>query len=104
MSRDADSTHDVEVMRDIAAMIVAYFQCREIAWVGIRAFATGRHGLISLVAVLAYLAIPFVLGPIGVPVFLVMSGYCIHRSHAVRYAHHPQYRLPRGVERFDFEG
>jgi peptidoglycan/LPS O-acetylase OafA/YrhL len=74
-------------------MIVAYFHCRVIAWVGIRAFAADHHEQFSLDAVLAYLTIPFVWGPIGVPIFFVISGYCIHRSHAMRLAHHPQYRL-----------
>jgi peptidoglycan/LPS O-acetylase OafA/YrhL len=59
----------------------------------LHAFAADHHARFSLDAVLAYLTIPFVWGPIGVPIFFVLSGYCIHRSHAIRFAHHPQYRL-----------
>jgi peptidoglycan/LPS O-acetylase OafA/YrhL len=90
---DADRTRTIEAMRGIAAMIVAYFHCRVIAWIGIRAFTAGHHGAFSLDAVLAYLTIPIVWGPIGVPIFFVISGYCIHRSQAVRLARNPQYRL-----------
>lgn len=63
------------------------------AWVGIRAFMEHHHASFSLDTLLAYLTIPFVWGPIGVPIFFVISGYCIHRSHAVRLAHNPQYRI-----------
>ncbi|MFD1559285.1 acyltransferase family protein [Paraburkholderia silviterrae] len=90
---NADRMRGIEAMRGIAAMIVAYFHCRAIAWIGIRAFTAGRHHLFSLDTVLAYLSIPFVWGPIGVPIFFVISGYCIHRSQAMRLAHNPQYRL-----------
>jgi len=95
-SGDADSTRNVEAMRGIAAMIVAYFHCRVIAWVGIREYIAGHHALFSLDTVLAYLTIPFVWGSIGVPIFFVISGYCIHRSHAARLARNPLYRLDAG--------
>jgi len=92
-SGHADNTQSIDAMRGVAAMAVAYFHCRVIAWIGIRAFAAGHHPLLSLDTVLAYLTIPFVWGPIGVPIFFVISGYCIHRSHAGRLARNPQYRL-----------
>src|SRR6516225_6215938 len=95
-SGDADSTRNVEAMRGIAAMIVAYFHCRVIAWVGIREYIAGHHALFSLDTVLAYLTIPFVWGSIGVPIFFVISGYCIHRSYAARLARNPLYQLDAG--------
>lgn len=95
-SGDADSTRNVEAMRGIAAMIVAYFHCRVIAWVGIREYIAGHHALFSLDTVLAYLTVPFVWGSIGVPIFFVISGYCIHRGHAARFARNPLYRLDAG--------
>ncbi|MEM5330020.1 acyltransferase [Paraburkholderia sp. JHI2823] len=95
-SGDGDSTRNVEAMRGIAAMIVAYFHCRVIAWVGIREYIAGHHALFSLDTALAYLTIPFVWGSIGVPIFFVISGYCIHRSHAARLARNPLYRLDAG--------
>jgi peptidoglycan/LPS O-acetylase OafA/YrhL len=95
-SGDGDSTRNVEAMRGIAAMIVAYFHCRVIAWVGIREYAAGHHSLFSLDTVLAYLTIPFVWGSIGVPIFFVISGYCIHRSHAARLARNPHYQFDAG--------
>ncbi|MEM5312081.1 acyltransferase [Paraburkholderia sp. JHI869] len=90
---DADRTRMIDAMRGIAAMAVAYFHCRLLTWIGIRAFIEGHHRAFSLDTVLAYLSIPFVWGPIGVPIFFVISGYCIHRSQAVLLAHNPQYRL-----------
>ncbi|QGZ53948.1 acyltransferase family protein [Paraburkholderia acidiphila] len=95
-SGDADSARNVEAMRGIAAMIVAYFHCRVIAWVGIREYIAGHHSLFSLDTVFAYLTIPFVWGSIGVPIFFVISGYCIHRGHAARLARNPLYRLDAG--------
>ena len=90
---DADKTRTIEAMRGIAAMAVALFHCRLIAWIGIRAYTSGPHLRLSLDTALAWLTIPFVWGPIGVPVFFVISGYCIHRSQAARLARHPHYRL-----------
>ncbi|TDG03103.1 acyltransferase [Paraburkholderia guartelaensis] len=90
---DADRARMIDAMRGVAAMAVAYFHCRLLTWIGIRAFIAGHHRAISLDTVLAYLSIPFVWGPIGVPIFFVISGYCIHHSQAVRLARNPQYRL-----------
>jgi peptidoglycan/LPS O-acetylase OafA/YrhL len=92
-SGHAGNTQSIDMMRGIAAMAVAYFHCRVVTWIGIRAFAAGHHASFSLDTVLAYLTIPFVWGPIGVPIFFVISGYCIHCSHAGRLARNPQYRL-----------
>jgi len=88
-----DSIRNVEMMRGIAAMVVAYFHCRVIAWVGIRHYSDMPHVALSLDSVLAYLTIPMVWGAIGVPVFFVISGYCIHRGHAAKLARDPCYRL-----------
>ncbi|WP_321905355.1 acyltransferase family protein [Paraburkholderia tropica] len=90
---DADQTRTIEAMRGIAAIVVAIFHCRLIAWIGIRAYASGNHPAFSLDTALAWLTIPFVWGPIGVPIFFVVSGYCIHRNQAARLACNPQYRL-----------
>jgi peptidoglycan/LPS O-acetylase OafA/YrhL len=88
-----DSIRNVEMMRGIAAMVVAYFHCRVIAWVGIRNYADMHHVAFSLNTLLAYVTIPLVWGSIGVPIFFVISGYCIHRGHAAKLARDPRYRL-----------
>jgi peptidoglycan/LPS O-acetylase OafA/YrhL len=49
------------------------------------------------------LTFPIAWGSAGVPIFFVISGYCIHRSAALRLAKNPAYRLDTGnfwVRRF----
>jgi peptidoglycan/LPS O-acetylase OafA/YrhL len=47
-------------------------------------------------ALAAYLTLPIAWGSAGVPIFFVISGYCIHRGGALRLAGNPAYRLDAG--------
>lgn len=74
---------DVDVFRGGAALVVAALHTREMMWVGIRETWQLNGGLrASPSAILGYLTYPLVWGSIGVPIFFVLSGYCIHRSQA----------------------
>lgn len=76
------SLSDIDVFRGIAAVVVAAMHTREIMWVGIREFRN-LHGLHAAPdAILGYMTFPLVWGSIGVPIFFVLSGYCIHRTQA----------------------
>lgn len=93
MNNNNNGDLNVEAMRGVAAMIVAYFHCRVIAWIGIHQYATRHSFSLSPDSLLAYVTFPFVFGSIGVPIFFVISGYCIHRQHAQKFALNPAYRL-----------
>jgi len=83
----------IGAVRGAAALLVAFLHTRQITWIGIQAaweqFGVSRN----LVVWLGYLTFPVVWGSVGVPIFFVVSGYCIHRSHAVRLAGDSAYRL-----------
>lgn len=79
----AIDTRDVAInaWRGVAALLVAYFHCRQITWVGMQQFhASGAH--LGLNTILSYLTLPIAWGSAGVPIFFVISGYCIHRGTA----------------------
>ncbi|MDE2110382.1 MAG: acyltransferase [Alphaproteobacteria bacterium] len=84
---------DIDVFRGVAAPMVAAFHAREITWIGIREFWK-LHGLHAAPdVILGYMTFPLVWGSIGVPVFFVLSGYCIHRSQAFARARVGQFQL-----------
>jgi peptidoglycan/LPS O-acetylase OafA/YrhL len=86
----------IDAMRGFAALLVAYFHCRQVAWVGMQAFHQSVGHSLNLGAIAAYLTFPIAWGSAGVPVFFVISGYCIHRGAASRLASNPGYRLDTG--------
>jgi peptidoglycan/LPS O-acetylase OafA/YrhL len=89
----AGKEHVIDAMRGFAALLVAYFHCRQVAWVGMQAFHQSVGHSLSLGAIAAYLTFPIAWGSAGVPIFFVISGYCIHRGGAMRLASNPDYRL-----------
>lgn len=86
----AIDTRDVAInaWRGIAALLVAYFHCRQVTWVGMQQFHRASGGL-DLNAVLSYLTLPIAWGSAGVPIFFVISGYCIHRGTARKLLSNP---------------
>jgi peptidoglycan/LPS O-acetylase OafA/YrhL len=70
--------------------MVASFHVREITWIGFHAFLNGHPDPYSLQSIASYATFPLVWGAIGVPVFFVLSGYCIHRAEAFRSVRTPQ--------------
>ncbi|MFM0336655.1 acyltransferase family protein [Paraburkholderia fungorum] len=99
----AGKEHVIDAMRGFAALLVAYFHCRQVEWVGIQAFHQNVGHSFSLNTIAGYLTFPIAWGSAGVPIFFVISGYCIHRSGALRLAKNPDYALDAGnfwVRRF----
>src|SRR6266516_1400991 len=81
-ARGRSSLADIDMLRGMAALVVAAYHTRETTWVGIREF-WNLHGLhAEPQAILGYVTFPLIWGFIGVPIFFVLSGYCIHRSQA----------------------
>jgi peptidoglycan/LPS O-acetylase OafA/YrhL len=92
----ASKEHVIDAMRGFAALLVAYFHCRQIVWVGMQAFHQSVGHSLSPSSLAAYLTFPIAWGSAGVPMFFVISGYCIHRGGALRLAGNPAYRLVAG--------
>lgn len=89
----ADKEHVIDAMRGFAALLVAYFHCRQVEWIGMQSFHRVAGKSLDLNTIVAYLTLPIAWGSAGVPIFFVISGYCIHRSAAQRLAAFPDYRL-----------
>ena len=89
----ADKEHVIDAMRGFAALLVAYFHCRQVEWVGMQSFHHIAGKSLDLNTIVAYMTLPIAWGSAGVPIFFVISGYCIHRSAAQRLANNPAYRL-----------
>ncbi|MEW6341341.1 MAG: acyltransferase [Paraburkholderia sp.] len=89
----AGKEHVIDAMRGFAALLVAYFHCRQVAWVGMESFHHSVGHALSLSTIAAYLTFPIAWGSAGVPIFFVISGYCIHRGGALRLAQNPNFRL-----------
>jgi peptidoglycan/LPS O-acetylase OafA/YrhL len=83
----------IDAMRGMAALLVAYFHCRQVAWVGLHHFHEAVGFSLEPSVLLGYLTMPVAWGSAGVSIFFVISGYCIHRNPAARLAADPSYRL-----------
>ena len=72
----------IDGLRGLAALAVLVYHARSSFWVGIGA-TYREHGLgPNLNAWIGYLTAPFNFGGLGVTLFFVLSGYCIHRRGA----------------------
>lgn len=85
--------HLIDAMRGFAALLVAYFHCRQVTWVGMGAFHQAHLSLSDPGTIAAWLTLPVAWGSAGVPIFFVISGYCIHRSGAARLLANPNFTL-----------
>lgn len=74
--------HAIDGLRGLAALAVLVFHARSCLWIG--ASATYREHRLepNLNAWIGYLTVPFSFGGLGVTLFFVLSGYCIHRRGA----------------------
>jgi peptidoglycan/LPS O-acetylase OafA/YrhL len=83
----------IEALRGFAALLVAYFHCRQVTWIGMEAFHASHPSLAQPGTLAAWLTLPVAWGSAGVPIFFVISGYCIHRSGAAKLFANPDFRL-----------
>ena len=86
----------IDMLRGFAALLVATLHVRQMTWVGEHSFWHAHPSWLSLDALLACLSAPIMFGSIGVPIFFVISGYCIHRAHAAKLMGNPGYRVASG--------
>jgi peptidoglycan/LPS O-acetylase OafA/YrhL len=91
--RTMTGEHLIEALRGFAALLVAYFHCRQVTWIGMGAFHASHASLANPGTIAAWLTLPVAWGSAGVPIFFVISGYCIHRSGAARLFANPDFRL-----------
>ncbi len=86
----------INAWRGIAALLVAYFHCRQVTWIGMQQFHCSG-ALFDLNALFSYLTFPIAWGSAGVPIFFVISGYCIHRGTARRLLADWPHRSARAI-------
>jgi len=92
-SESLDRVPAIDALRGLAALSVVIYHARNIFWIGL-AETWHRHGLRpDFNALLGYLSAPFSYGSLGVTLFFVLSGYCIHRRGAALLAVHPRARF-----------
>lgn len=88
-----ESNSNIEAARGFAALLVAFFHIRVIAWIGIREYHHAYGVNFSLNSLLSYITFPITYGAIGVPIFFVISGYCIHKNQATKLKENKNYKL-----------
>ncbi len=72
----------IDALRGLAALMVLVYHARSSMWVGIGS-TYSEYGLsLNPNAWLGYFSLPFSYGGLGVTLFFVLSGYCIHRRGA----------------------
>jgi peptidoglycan/LPS O-acetylase OafA/YrhL len=81
----------IDVARGSAALMVCALHAREIVWVGLRSCWSQRGHEPAFQTALGVLSAPVALGGTAVPLFFVISGYCIHRSFAAKLARDPDH-------------
>ena len=74
-AKGAGKEHVIDAMRGFAALLVAYFHCRQVEWVGMQSFHHVVGKSFDLNTIVAYLTLPIAWGSAGVPIFFVISGY-----------------------------
>ena len=93
LSESLNRVTAIDALRGLAALAVVVYHARNIFWVGLAEtwHRFGTHP--DFDALLGYLSAPFSYGGLGVTLFFVLSGYCIHRRGAEALARNPQARL-----------
>ena len=83
----------IDALRGLAALAVVFYHARQILWVGMVKLYEQYHFQIRLETLVGYATLPLHLGWLGVTLFFVLSGYCIHRRGAQNLAANPHASL-----------
>lgn len=86
----------IDAYRGVAALLVAAFHIRSISWIGVNDLWHTYGFTLTPQTLLGYATFPVMWGRLGVPIFFVLSGYCIHRSQALQRARTGEYGLSAG--------
>ena len=93
LSESLNRVSAIDALRGLAALAVVIYHARNIFWIGLAEtwHHYGTHPDVS--ALLGYLSAPFSYGGLGVTLFFVLSGYCIHRRGAGVLSKNPSAHL-----------
>jgi peptidoglycan/LPS O-acetylase OafA/YrhL len=80
----------IDALRGLAALLVLFYHARGMFWVGFSQTWQRYHFHPDFNALLGYLSVPLSYGSLGVTLFFVLSGYCIHRRGAGQLARDPR--------------
>jgi peptidoglycan/LPS O-acetylase OafA/YrhL len=84
----------IDWLRGAAAIAVLGYHARAVLWVGVSSWLqSGRLAWFNIDFLLGMISIPFRWGDWGVPLFFVISGYCIHRPYVNKRNSQRDYRL-----------
>jgi peptidoglycan/LPS O-acetylase OafA/YrhL len=80
----------IDALRGLAALLVLFYHARGMFWIGFSQ-TWHQYGLHpDFNALLGYLSVPLSYGSLGVTLFFVLSGYCIHRRGAGQLVVNPR--------------
>lgn len=100
MQSPSNRLNSIDALRGLAVLMVVLYHARSMLWVGL-AQTWRQYGLSADInAWLGYATVPLYFGGLGVTLFFVLSGYCIHRRGAQCLAVKPAAQLNLNVFAF----
>ena len=85
--------YSIDALRGLAALAIVIFHARPMLWVGVREIWNTYGISLNPNAILGYLTIPLSFGGFAVDLFLVLSGYSLHRKGAFLLENNPDFDM-----------